>query len=61
MRDAIRITKLQGDDGYKTISVRMRERMLEEIDNIAKQTNRSRNELINYLLREALKLVEIED
>ena len=61
MREVIKISKLRGDDGYKTISIRMREKMLADIDALAQETNRSRNELINFLLQEALKLVEIEE
>ena len=49
-RRKIKISK-KGDDGYKVISVRIREGTLETIDGISKQTNRSRNEVINILLR----------
>lgn len=61
MKDTIKIKRLRGDDGFKTVSVRMRETMLEQIDSIAQETNRSRNELINLLLENALEIVEIED
>ena len=51
-RRKIKISK-KGDDGYKVISVRIREGTLETIDGISKQTNRSRNEVINILLENA--------
>ena len=53
MEPEIKITKKEprrGDDGYKIVSVRMKEEMLERLDRLAAQTNRSRNELINLLL-----------
>ena len=63
MPDEIRITKKvarRGDDGYKVVSVRMKEDMLEHLDKLSAETNRSRNELINLLLESALKIVRIE-
>lgn len=43
----------KGDDGYKTFSVRIREDVVQRIDEISAQTGRSRNELISifWLLR----------
>ena len=64
MPDEIRITKKsirKGDDGYKVVSVRMKEEMLAQLDSISAKTNRSRNELINLLLESALAIVTIED
>ena len=51
----------KGEDGYKVISVRIKERTLEAIDHIAAQTNRSRNEVINILLENAVDDTEIEE
>ncbi len=59
-RRKIKISK-KGDDGYKVISVRIREGTLETIDGISKQTNRSRNEVINILLENAAGDIEIEE
>lgn len=59
-RRKIKISK-KGDDGYKVISVRIREGTLETIDGISKQTNRSRNEVINILLENAVGDIEIEE
>lgn len=61
MKDAIKISKLRGDDGHRIISVRIREGTLKRIDDIARVTNRSRNDLINLLLENALEIVEIEE
>ncbi len=64
LADSIRITKKaarKGDDGYKIVSVRMKEEMLERLDSLSNQTNRSRNELINLLLEAALEIVKIEE
>ena len=59
-RRKFKISK-KGDDGYKVISVRIREGTLETIDGISKQTNRSRNEVINILLENAAGDIEIEE
>lgn len=64
MAEEIKITKKthnRGDDGYKVVSVRMKDEMIAELDSLSAQTNRSRNELINLLLDSALKIVKIED
>ena len=50
----------RGDDGYKVVSVRMKEEMIERLDDLSAKTNRSRNELINLLLDEALEIVKVE-
>lgn len=51
----------RGDDGHKIISVRMRDELIEELDALAQQTNRSRNEVINLLLTSAVSIVSIEE
>lgn len=64
MAKEIKITKKAarwGDDGYKIVSVRMREEMIERLDALSNETNRSRNELINLLLDAALDIVQIEN
>lgn len=64
MADEIRIRKKiprRGDDGYKIVSVRMRDELIERLDKLSIQTNRSRNELINILLESAVDIVKIED
>ena len=64
MEKEIKITKKaprRGDDGYKIVSVRMKEEMLERLDRLAAQTNRSRNELINLLLDSAMEIVKVQE
>jgi len=63
MTKEIKITKKiakKGDDGYKVVSVRMRNEMVEQLDMLSAETNRSRNELINILLESAIDIVTIE-
>ncbi len=59
MEDKIKLSK-RGDDGYKVISVRLREGTLEKIDQAAGATNRSRNEVINIILEHGVQVLEIE-
>lgn len=64
MENIIKITKKsgrRGEDGCKVVSVRMKEELLERIDEISAKTNRSRNELINLLLNSAVEIVKIEN
>ena len=51
----------KGEDGYRIVSVRMREGLLSRLDDLSSNTNRSRNELINLLLSATLDIVKIED
>lgn len=51
--------KRRGDDGYKVISVRIKEGTLDKIEELVKQSNRSRNEIINILLENSVDNVEI--
>lgn len=63
MADVIKITKKdirRGDDGCKVVSVRMKDELLERLDELSAATNRSRNELINMLLNAAVDIVEID-
>ena len=60
----IRITKKsrdRGDDGHKIISLRIRQDTLEQIENIAHESERSRNELINILLSAAVENAVVEE
>lgn len=59
----IMITKRnkKGEDGYKIVSVRMRDELIEKLDILSAETNRSRNELINILLNEAINIVKIKE
>ena len=51
--------KSRGDDGYRVTSIRLVEETVSEIESISKKTGRSRNEIINMLLRYALQNYEI--
>lgn len=64
MAEEIRIRKKvakRGDDGYKIVSVRMKDELIEKLDKLSTDTNRSRNELINILLDAAVDIVKIEE
>lgn len=64
MEKEIKITKKiarRGDDGYKVVSVRMKDKTIERLDEMSAKTNRSRNELINILVESAMEIVTIED
>ena len=52
--------RAKGDDGYKTFSVRLREDIVEKLDNISAQTGHSRNELIGIFLEYATDRCVIE-
>lgn len=58
-RRKIKISK-KDNDGYKVISVRIKEKTLNDIETLSAQTNRSRNEVINILLENATEDAEIE-
>ena len=63
MKREIKITKKvakKGEDGHKVVSVRMKDSTIARLDDLAIQTNRSRNELINMLLEAALDDVRVE-
>ena len=64
MADVIKITKKgtrRGDDGCKIVSVRMKDELIERLDELSAKTNRSRNELVNLLLNAAIDIVKIEE
>jgi len=63
MKREIKITKKvakKGEDGHKVVSVRMKDSTIARLDDLAIQTNRSRNELINMLLEASLDNVRVE-
>ena len=51
--------KKRGEDGNKIISVRIKEDTLRELDRISKESNYSRNELINLILQYGVENLEI--
>ena len=56
----IRKKSFKGEDGYKTFSIRVKDETVNGLDELAKATNRSRNELINLLLDYAIKNCEVK-
>jgi len=53
-------SKLKGDDGTRVISIRIRVELLEKIDAIAYEAERSRNELINMIFENSIDKIVIE-
>jgi predicted transcriptional regulator len=49
----------RGEDGYKTFSIRIKEGTVAALDQLATQSNRSRNELINIILEHAVDNIEV--
>lgn len=60
MQDDMLTIKIRGDDGYRNITVRLRERTLQGIEEIVKNTGHSRNEVIGLMLDYALPRIKIE-
>ena len=62
MKEKLVINKkgVKGEDGYKTFSIRIKEETVEKLEEISKESNRSRNELINILLDFAIDNCEVK-
>ena len=54
------IIRKRGNDGYKTFSIRIKEELVQQIDEIATETERSRNELIGIMIEYGLNNYEIK-
>ncbi len=52
--------KKRGEDGNKIITVRIALNTLDKLDKLAKESNYSRNELINIILAHGVDNIEIE-
>lgn len=64
MKDKLKIQRkshLRGEDGYKIFSIRVKEETVDKLDEISRQTDRSRNELINIMIDYAIENCEITD
>lgn len=57
----IKPKRAKGEDGYRTVSIRVKEEVVVQIDDIAAKTGRSRNELIGMLLQYAVSRCKIEE
>lgn len=56
----IRKKSMKGEDGYKVFSIRIKDETVSNLEFLAKETNRSRNELINILLDYAIENCEVK-
>ena len=52
---------VKGEDGYRTFSVRLREELVDRLDDISARSGHSRNQLIATFLEYALDNCEILD
>lgn len=61
MRDKLLIRKktLQGEDGYKVFSVRIKDETVDKLNQLAAEANRSRNEVVGILLEYGINNCEI--
>lgn len=50
----------KGEDGYKTFSIRIKDEMVQKLDDVILQTGHNRNQLITMLLEYGLENIEIE-
>lgn len=53
--------RAKGEDGYKTFSIRIKEELVERIDDISVKTGRSRNELVGTLLEYAVERCTVQE
>lgn len=58
MSDSIKIKK-RGEDNHRVISIRRGADLLDKLDEIAGESNRSRNEVINLILEHGVENIEI--
>ena len=56
----VTIKRPKGEDGYRTFSVRLREPVVNRMNDISRETGRSRNELIGLFLEYALEHYTLE-
>ena len=54
------VLKKRGEDGSRIITVRIKEDTLTALDQLAAESNYSRNELINIILKHGIKNIIIE-
>ena len=61
MTEKIVISKkgLKGEDGHTTFSIRLKDELVEKLNELAKLSNRSRNEVVNILLEYGIENCEI--
>jgi metal-responsive CopG/Arc/MetJ family transcriptional regulator len=54
------VIKKRGEDGSKVITIRIKEDTLNKLDAIAAESNYSRNELINIILKHGVENIQVE-
>lgn len=54
------IIRPKGEDGCRTFSIRVKDEIVIQIDSIAKNTGRSRNEIVGKLLEYAIEHCTIQ-
>ncbi len=57
----IKPKKPKGEDGYKVFSIRIKEELVSQIDEISGKTGHSRNEVIGTFLDYALQMCIVEE
>lgn len=57
----VKAKRPRGEDGTKVFSVRVREDIVDRLDDIAARTGRSRNELVGTFLEFAIARCRIEE
>lgn len=60
MKNEPLVIKKRGEDGSRVITVRLKEDILAALDQLAAESNYSRNELINIILRHGIENIKIE-
>ena len=60
MKNEPLIIKKRGEGGSRVITVRIKEDILASLDQLAAESNYSRNELINIILRHGIENIKIE-
>ena len=53
--------KAKGEDGHKVFSIRIKDEIVTQLEEICKRTGHSRNELIGIFLEYALENCEIDE
>ena len=54
------VIKKRGEDGSRVITVRLKEDIVASLDQLAADSNYSRTELINIILRHGIENIKIE-
>lgn len=61
MKSAAFVIRPRGEDGYRVFSVRIPQKTVDRLEEVSRQTNRSRNELIGVFLEYALDHLVVQE